>query len=361
MKKIGFTLLMLLAFAGAVFAQSDLQVLTVVKYNKSESITVKLLKSRCEVYEKQIGRKLSEAERKSVLKALVDEKLVLQAAAKSGINIPDSTVDQYFLQAMCSQIGVNVSEKELYELVKQTQGVTLDQLLKQQVGMNVAEYKAYLKNQLIAQQYVVSQKQQEIMQQAATDEEIRAFYQSNKASFVWTDMAKIFLVIVPKDKNPDDSRSKITDLRNKYVGKKISAEQMAVQSKMENSGYQAGEMLLPITEAGANGIGITYQSLLSMIEKGEGYVCDVQETPLAFMFFGTVKKYDAKMLAISDILQPDSTVTVYEYIRENITQQKQMQYLQIAAQEISDSLNKPEYVEEKKTGAALDKLLAWGE
>ena len=69
------------------------------------------------------------------------------------------------------------------------------------------------------------------------------------------------------------------------------------------------------------------------------------------------KKYDAKMLAISDIVQPESTVTVYDYIRAQITQQKQMAFVQKAAQDMSKSLNVPENVEMKKSGAALDKLL----
>ena len=67
------------------------------------------------------------------------------------------------------------------------------------------------------------------------------------------------------------------------------------------------------------------------------------------------------MLSLSDIVQPETTVTVYDYIRSNLAQQKQMAFVQTAAQEITDSLYKPEYVEEKKTGAALDKLLNWGE
>ena len=46
MKKIISALSILLLTAGMCFAQSDLQVLTVVKYNKSESITVKQLKHR---------------------------------------------------------------------------------------------------------------------------------------------------------------------------------------------------------------------------------------------------------------------------------------------------------------------------
>ena len=65
------------------------------------------------------------------------------------------------------------------------------------------------------------------------------------------------------------------------------------------------------------------------------------------------------MLSISDIVQPETTVTVYDYIRSNLTQQKQMAYVQEAAQNLSKSLNTSDNVEMKKTGAALDKLLNW--
>ncbi len=359
MKKIALSVLLLFASIGLAFAQSDLQVLTVIKYNKSESITVKQLKARCETYQKQMGKKLSVEERKMVLKSLTEERLILQAAQKAGITIPDSQVDQYFMQGMSQQIGANVTEKELNELLKKQQNMSLDELLQQQVGMNVVEYKAYLKNQLIAQQYILQQKQAELQKVAPTDEEIRTFYESNKASFVWNDMIKFFMIIVPKGDDADKALTKANDLRNKYVEKKLTADQITVQSKIEGSGYQAGELLLPKTNIGADSIGMSYQGLLLLFGKEEGFVTDVQETSADYRIVVVGKKYDAKMLSISDVVQPETTVTVYEYIRSNLAQQKQMLYVQQAAQEIADSLNKPEYVEEKKSGAALDKLLAW--
>ena len=64
---------------------------------------------------------------------------------------------------------------------------------------------------------------------------------------------------------------------------------------------------------------------------------------------------------MSDIVQPESTTTVYEYIRQNLASSKAEAYIQQAAQVVAEELRKPEYVEEKKTGAALDKLLNWGD
>ncbi len=360
MKRIISALTILLLTAGMCFAQSnDLQVLTIVKYNKSESITVRQLKTRCEVYEKQYGTKLTLEQKKQVLSALVDEKLVLQAAAKAGITIPDSTVDQYFLEAMSQSVGAVVTEKQLNDLLK-AQNTTLDAELLKQTGMNVADYKAYLKNQLITRQYVIQQKQDAIQAAATpTDAEIRAFYEGNKASFVWSDMVKLFAVGVLKGSNADSAKNKINELRNKYVDKKLTKEQIISQASTE--GYTASEGVLPKTEAGAAQIGLTYASILALYEQEVGYVSEITETNEAYIFLALTDKYSAKLLSLSDIVQPDSTVTVYEYIRQNLATSKAQTYLSQAAQQIADELRKPEYIEEKKTGAALDKLLNWGD
>ncbi len=362
MKKIFAVLSVLMFTSFAVFAQSDLQVLAVVKLTKNESITLKQLKNRCEAYEKQMsGRTLTLDEKKQVLDTLIEEKLIIQAAAKEGISIPDSYVDQYFTQYMSQTLGVSVTEKELDELLKKQQGKSLDEVLVEQTGMNRTEYKNNLKTQLLMQQYIVQKNQAEIQKVAATDDEIRMAYESNKSSFVWNDMIKMLLVIVPKNNNPDAAKQKTTDFLTKYKSKALSAEQIVVQSQAENSGFQAGLGVFPKTEAVANTFGMSFQNLVFVFGQGEGYTSDVEETSNDFRFISVIKKYDAKMLAIGDLVQPDTTVTVYDYIRANLTQQKQMVFVQQAAQKLADDLNKPEYVEQKKTGAALDKLLEWGD
>lgn len=361
MKKIALTLMILLLAGASVFAQSDLQVLAVVKYNKNESITVKQLKTRCEVYRKQLNRVLTLEEKKSTLDSLINEKLMLQAAQKEGITIPDSYVDQYFAQAMSQSVGRVITEKELSDYVKKTEGITLDELLLKQMGMNVADYKSFLKNQLMMQQYVVQKNSAELQKVSPSDDEIRMFYESNKSSFVWNDILKVLLVVVEKGSNADQAKLKLGDLLNKYKDKKLTSQQIALQSESDGSGYQAGEILVPKNETSALGLGMPFENLLYLFTQEEGFVSDIQETDKDFRFISVLKKYNAKMLSLSDIVQPETTVTVYDYIRSNLAQQKQMAYVQTAAQEMSKTLNTSENVEMKKTGAALDKLLDWGE
>lgn len=362
MKKLLLTLMILFATAGMAFAQSDLQVLAIVKMNKSESITVKQLKLRCNLIEKQVGRQLTVDEKKEILNTLIEERLMLQAAAKANINIPDSTVDQYFAQGMSQSIGANVTEKELADMVKKTQGITLDELMVTQVGLNVADYKAYLKNCLIIQQYVLSQVQNDLAKNAApTDEEIRSAYESNKSQFVQNDLLKIFMVVVPKGSNEAAAKLKCNDMRNKYIDKKLTSDQIIVQAKAPDSGYQAAEAIIPKTEASAAGLGMSYNMLQAVYLQDEGWVADLQETSQDYRIIALTKKYGAKMLSISDLVQPETNITVYEYIKSSLSQQKQMAYVQKAGQDISKSYHTPENVDMKKTGDALDKLLNWGE
>lgn len=359
MKKLVLALTVLFLATGALFAQSDLQALAIVKLNKSETITLKQLKARCEIYQKQLGKSLTSAERKMVLDTLIEEKLMVQAAQKAGLSIPDSYVDQYFLQGISQSIGQVVTEKELTEIVQKTQNKTLDEFLIAQTGMSVSEYKGYLKNNLLIQQYVSKQSQAELMSIAPSDEEIRLAYESNKSSFVWNDMLKVLLVIVQKDSNADAAKMKLNDLLNKYKEKKLTAEQIALQSQTEGSGYQAGEILVPKNESSAIGLGMSFNNLLFIFSQNEGFVSDLEETEKDYRFISILKKYDAKMLGISDIVQPDTTVIVYDYIRKLLTQQKQAAYVTQKAQDLSKSYHTAENVEMKKTGDALDKLLSW--
>lgn len=359
MKRFAIALFALFMSA-AVFAQSDLQVLAVVKLNKNESITVKKLKTRVEMYEKQRGTALSVDDRKKVLDALIQEKLVLQAAQKAGVTLTDSAVEQMFLQQVSSQLlGRTVTQSELEEVVKQETNLSLDDFMKQQIGMSVEEYKTYLKNQTIVQQYIMRQRENELKAVAATDEEIRSFYELNKSSFVWTDMMKLFLVVVPKSNDGEASRVKADDLYKKLKEKKLSSNQITVESKKENSGFQSGEILINKNQTSAQQLGISYTDLISLFSNEKDYISNVSEFDTHFQFYMIIKKYDAKLLGLSDVVQPDSTTTVYDYIRSSLGQQKVMQYFTIAAQEIAEGLDKEENVERKKTGDALTKLLTW--
>ena len=96
---------------------------------------------------------------------------------------------------------------------------------------------------------------------------------------------------------------------------------------------------------------------MELFTKNVEYVSQITPTDTDFQFYIVRGKYDAKMLEISDVIQPDSTVTVYEYIRQNLTVQQQKQFMAQAAQELTQELRTSANFQMVKSGAALDTLL----
>lgn len=348
-----------LLMGASLFAQADLQVLAVVKLNNNESITLKKLKTRVEAYQKQTGAALSVDDRKKVLDALIQEELVAQAAIKSGMTIPDSTIEEYFLQSVSQQIGRRVTQQQFEELVQKQEKMTIDEYMKKQAGMSYSEYKNYMKNQLLSQNYIVAQSKSELEKVAPTDEEIRGYYELNKTNFVQPDMMKMFLVIIPKGNDVAAAKAKAEKLYSDLKDKKASTTQILKDSKTENSGYQAGDVFINKNELSAKQLGISLQDLLALFANSSDYVSPLSERETSYQFYSVIKKYEGKMLTLSDLVQPETTRTVYDFIKDTVGQQKKMQFLQMEAQKIAQSLDKSANVDRKKTGKELEKLLAW--
>ncbi len=365
MKRFAIGISIMLALAGVAFAQSDLQPLAVVKLNKSETITLKQLKAHVSVTEKQYqayGVNMTSEQkvkmREQMLESMIANKLIAQQAAKEGLSVTDTQVTAAFVGLFNQGGNQNVTEAQLEEECKKATGKSLSEYIKEQTGMTVAEYKNQVKEQLMVQQYIFAKKGAEVKNIAATDKEIRDFYELNKASLVWDDMAKLFLVAVPKGNDAEAAKKKATDMMNQISKNQAKRSEMIAASD-NGKAYQAGEILVHKNAQTARMQGWTMDNLNELFEKKVGYTSELIDASTNYQFYSILKKYDAKMLGISDLVQPETNVTVYEYIKGNLTNNKQSQALQVAAQALVKSLDTKENVDRKKTGDALTKLLSW--
>lgn len=339
MKKIITTILASMVACAAVFAQSDTTPLAVVKYNKSETIMLKHLKTRVAFVQKQYNMDSMSAEQKqTLLDNMINEKLLCQAAAKDGVVISDSQVDNTFLATFSQQMGRQITQTELEKVIKEQSGKSLDEYIKEMSGMSLSDYKAYLKSQLTIQNYVSQKKQNEIRAIAATDEEIRNAYDMNKSSFKWEEMMKLFLIMVPKGSNGMAAKALCEDMRNQYIKDSKKGESF-VSDAQNGKSYQAGELLIEKTSRQAQALRWSEDKLRELFGHKVGYISEATETGTDYQFYAVLKKYDAKQLTLSDVVQPETTVTVYDYIKNNLSQQKQMQYFTQAAQDMSKELN----------------------
>ena len=86
MKRFALGIALSLALVTSVFAQSgDMTPLAVVKLNKTETITLKQLKTRVGLLEKQVGQKTTVEQRKQLLDSLIQENLFCRRRQNRGL------------------------------------------------------------------------------------------------------------------------------------------------------------------------------------------------------------------------------------------------------------------------------------
>ncbi len=350
-----------LASATALYAQqADLQPIAIVKLNKNEPITLSQLKTRVAAYEKELGASMTPKQRAEVLDTLVNERLVVQAAEKEGLRVTDSDLNNNFNQLLSQQVGREITEAEFARMVREQHSMTLDEFMRSQNGMSLAEYKRFLRSQLLAQQYVVMKKRDQIQNaQGPDDAAIRAYYDLNKQQFFQPDMAKIFLIIAEKGSNARAAQKLVTDIQKELKGKPSAVSAIRTRSQRNNSGFQAGELFINKNETAAMQLGISMQALLSIFSMNVNAVSDVNETKDDYQCFIVLEKFPAKILDIGDEIQPGTAVTVYEFIRRNLTARAQNEAMAKALVEIINELKTPANYQIMKSGSDLTATLSW--
>lgn len=353
--------LLCVAGMGVAHAQSALQPIAEVNLFRREPVTLGQIKARISAIEKEMGKKLSTAERRQFMDSLIDEKLFAQAAEKAGIQVTDAEVNQYFNGMLSQQIGRAVTEAEFANYVKEKQNISLDQFMKQQNGMTMAEYKKFLKTQVSTQRYVAQKKADEFRNlKGPEDSQIRSYYELNKQAFFRPDTVKLFLISVPKGSGPAAAKAKAQEFvkKLKSSGVKATAD---IKSKANGAqaGYSAGEIYLGKTAVTATQLGLTMEALLEIFGMGVGAVSDVNETANDYQCFIVLKKEEAKILTLSDLVEPDKTVSLYEFIKNLLTSQIQQKALEDAIREVSAELRKSGTYKVFLADAELGKVLDW--
>ena len=361
MKKIVVALFITLSLAvSGLFAQTGLQPIAEVKLSSRAPITLGQLKTRVSALEKEIGRKMTVQERQQTLDGLINERLIVQAAEKDGIKITDSEVNNYFNEYVSNQLGQQVSEAEFAKLIKEKTNMSLDEYMKAQNGMTLAEFKSFLRTQLIAQAYVMQKKQKELQSiPSPTDEQIRSYYEVNKQSFVQPDTVQLFLVVAPKGDKAKAAEKTVQDIQKKLTSNSKATADIRTKSQEKNSNYQAGEIFVSKTSLAAEQLGIPMDELLKIFDMKVGDVSPITETPVNYQCFVVMEKKDAKILGLSDVVQPGGNVSLYEYIKQMVIMQRQNEALNDALVSVTNALRKPENFVIFQTGSDLEKTLSW--
>jgi len=339
-------LFILCAFtAGLAFAQIDLQPVALVNLTRSEPITVRQLKTELEkiawqTLAAQLGRNPTSAEitrevarygvteRRQVLDVEINNRLALQAAERDRITVTDNELNQQItqLKAMMAQsIGRQPTDEEFALAIKN------------ETGMELPAFRDSTRRQLITQKYLMAKKQDVLSSvKEPTDQEVVAFYNLNKSSFVRPDTVRFSMiqVLYGADAASKTRAKTLADSLSRDIGSNASRfDEAVLRGQAPNAGYQAGDAgYLPRNTQAVQAAGEDFINTAFSLRQGE--VSKVIEGIRGYQIIKITETLPFKALDLDEIVEPGSRMTVREYIRQGLLEQRQQEVLARATEEL---------------------------
>jgi parvulin-like peptidyl-prolyl isomerase len=332
MKRTSFLVILFSIIAVCGFSQADLQTIATVNLIRTESITRGQFRSEVANMEKIAGRTLNQDERRQVLDAMINERLILQAAERDRITTTDNEINQHLneLKAMLAQsIGRQPTDAELAMAIRN------------EFGVEMQAYRDQYRKQSTAQKYLMFKKENLFKTiKAPTDAEIVIEYNLLKGELVRPETVRFTMIQVPFGSDAA-SRSKARATADRLV-REIGSntqkfDEVAARSVAPNSGYIAGDFgFLPRTQEARNMIGQELMNAAFSLRQGQ--VSSLIEGVQGFHIIKITENYAQKSLELDDIFQLGTRMTVKDFISQKMLEMRQQAILMQATEELVSEL-----------------------
>ncbi len=336
MKRLVVPSLILAVAVCAAGAQTIDKTVATVRLTRPQVITVLQLRRQVDPLEAQARRALSKEERRLILDGLVARALIEQAAERDRIVVSDAEVNARLDQmkkstAQSLGLGRDVSDAELRQLVAST-GVTWD------------EYVKNMKYQILLTSYARAKKKSDLEAvKPPTDEQVRAYYDSNKKDFFIDDYLKIRHIFVDTrpltSKEDRDKAARRADEILKELRGGASFEELVLKySDDQGSKYRQGDYgyISRLDQQRAQLLGKEFIDDVFRLKKGE--TSGVLSSKIGLHVVRAEERFDAKLLGFDEKVPPTMQITVKDLIRQNLTGQAQSDALSKALEDIVKEL-----------------------
>jgi foldase protein PrsA len=337
--------------AAAVFAQMDLQEAARVQLLRTEPIMVKQLRLEAEKLiwrqlmqesggqrqpgTEEINRALAsmtKEDKLQVLNALVNQKLVMQAAERDKITVTDNEINAYLNDSrsrMQASLGRSLTDAEFAAAVRR------------ETGQDVPAFRDEIKRQMLLQRYITFKYENRIKSLNVTEEEIKNYYTLQRAQLVRPETVRVSLIEVPfADAASKVNARELADRLVREIGSSPAKfDEASAKAAAPNTGYKARNAgYLPRTLEAQRRVGNEFLNTAFSLKQGE--VSKLIEHTGAYYIIKITETYAQKNLELDDIFQFDDGITVREYIRRGLLQQKEMVLLDQVTQELVAELRK---------------------
>ena len=331
------------------FAQADLQSVARVTLNRTEPITVRELRLEMERrawpnLANRFGRHPTTAElnrevqnstvlqRRQVLEAMIDERLVMQAAERDRVTVTDAELNQH-MAALRNELAQNIGRQPTEE--------EFALAVKNDTGQEIPAFRNSVRRQLTLQKYLLSQKQHLFnnMRQP-TEADIINIYNLTTTQFIRPETIRFSMIMVPY--GPDAASRvrarELADRLNREIGSDPSRfDEVVLRSRAPNSGFQAGDAgYIPRNLAAQQMMGEDFVNVAFSLRQGE--VSRLIEGNAGFQILKITESLPQRALGLDDIIVPGTTVTVRQNIAETLFQQTLQETTARAASEMMAEL-----------------------
>ncbi len=278
----------------------------------------------------------AESIKKQILDSMIDNILLEAGAARDGVVVSDTQVEQLVLQQKYlieQQAGRTITQAEFEELINK------------QVG-SLDSYKEYLRSQALINQYLMLKKGSSLTpdKAIATESEIQSYYRANKTSLVNPECVNIAQIFVPfKDNTTNSANEKtleqvVKDLKTKKLTWNSAVSKYNQDLSNSTSDGDIGWLTQDDPQNIKSVLGLNYFNTAFDLQVGG--ISDVITTSQGYHILKIKDHIDTKLLTLDDPISPADTTTVREYISNLLSNQKAQTLAANALVELSKDLRK---------------------
>ena len=252
-----------------------------------------------------------------VLDVMINDELVLQGAERDGFSITDAQVDQMIRQQKAfveQQVGRAITDAQFETVIRNNYGIGL------------AEFRKSIKESTIVDRYVQGKMRSVIEDyDEPTAQQVQEFYRANRSSFINPELVRLSHIFMPfTDEDRADVKRQMDQLArwlryNTYTFEEL-VPRYSKDAESVGKGGDIGWLAYDDEEMRAY-LGPNFFD--AVFELPLGRPSGVLESAGGYHIVKVTTHTDPKMLGIDDPINPESNVTVRQYIRQTLTQRNQ--------------------------------------
>jgi peptidyl-prolyl cis-trans isomerase SurA len=320
-KSLLIVVIMILLPLAGLFANTLNQPAATVNLIRNKIITVNELKERVAAYEAEalasgVTASISPSE---MLEVLINDEVVLQGAERDGYFVTDTQVDQLIKQQKTyveSQVGREITQEQFESVVRSN------------YGYGLSEFREKLKETALVDLYVRGKMGSVIENYAApTDSEINEFFRKNRSSFMNPELVRLSHIFMPFESegmSKAETKQEMEKLARWLRYNTYTFEELVPRySKDTDSRNRGGDIgWLAYDDAQMrSALGASFFDEVFTLALGKP--SGVLESTSGYHIVKLTIHTEPKLLGIDDFINPESTMTVRQYIRQTLESRNQ--------------------------------------